>query len=257
MALGERGHDLAQKAWWRRSRAARRWPRASRARRECRSRAAGAGRRSDAKTGREVAEPGALGGRLGVGAVHRLHVHERRMALVAPRGPHRAADLVAGAQLAAADLGGRDVHVVARVLPRGRSAGRRCRWEDVEHAGDDLLLGHRLLDDLGLLLHRRRRVLDVEVLLLVGSSSSYLGLDVLVIRRARAPRPRGPRRARARRRRPPRPRRSPPWPRRMASTRSALRMPRKPSTPSSDAIAWRSASGLVLEFLALENGHDG
>ena len=75
------------------------------------------------------------------------------MALVAPRRAHGAADLVAGAQLAAADLGGRDVHVVGRLaLVHAHEAA--AVGEDVEHAAGGLLLAHGLGGILGLLLDR-------------------------------------------------------------------------------------------------------
>ncbi len=148
------------------------------------------------------------------------------------------AELVAGAELAAPDLGRGDVHVVAGVHRRVHAHEAAAVGQDVEHAGGDLLLGHRLVHHLGLLLAGGSLVLR---LLVLGAES-----------RPRAPRPRAPRRARSRRA-PPR-RAAPFWPRRMASTSSALRLLRKPSTPSSDAMAWRSASGLSSSSLRWSTG---
>ena len=72
------------------------------------------------------------------------------MALAAARRARRPGDLVAGAQLAAADLGGRDVDVVGvrlePVQPQEPVALRR----DLEDPGD--LLGGRLLEPLALAL---------------------------------------------------------------------------------------------------------
>jgi hypothetical protein len=101
--------------------------------------------------GRQVAEPGALLRRLGIGAVDRLHPDQRGVALVAAWGPHRAAQLVAGAQLAAADLGRRDVDVVARLAGGVEAQEAGAVREHVEHARGDLLVGDLVLH-LGLLL---------------------------------------------------------------------------------------------------------
>ncbi len=138
--LAETGDDFAQE---------RGGPRAGRAR----DRHAGAQPQADAverrrrgeplggEHGGEVTEVGALGGRLRGPAVHGLDVHERWVALVPPRGSHRAAHLVARAQLAAADLGGRDVHVLARMHRRVGAQERAAVRQDVEHPGDGLAFG--------------------------------------------------------------------------------------------------------------------
>ena len=77
------------------------------------------------------------------------------MSLVAPRRPHRATDLIAGTQLAAPDLRGRDVRLVTASTHEAAAVG-----QDVEHAGDEtLVLGGRLVFGRGLfggvLLHGR------------------------------------------------------------------------------------------------------
>ena len=100
----------------------------------------------------EVREPGPLLGGLRVRPVHALDPDQRRMPLVAPGPPGRAAQLVAGAQLAAPDLGRRDVHVVARLAGRVHSNEAAAVRQHVQDAGGDLLVGDLVLDDLRLLL---------------------------------------------------------------------------------------------------------
>jgi hypothetical protein len=62
------------------------------------------------------------------------------VAFVAPWRAHRSAHLVARAQLAAADLGGRDIDVVARLPGRVDTHEAAAVGEDVEGAGRELLL---------------------------------------------------------------------------------------------------------------------
>src|SRR4051812_30923052 len=69
-------------------------------------------------------------------AVDRLDAHERRVALGAPRRAERAADAVAGDELAAADLGGGDVDVVVGRIGRreAQEAGAvRQQLDDAAH----------------------------------------------------------------------------------------------------------------------------
>ena len=65
---------------------------------------------------------------------------ERRVALGPARRPHRAAQLVTGAQLAAADLRRRHVHVVVRVLEHLYAQEAAAVRQDVEDAGAGLAL---------------------------------------------------------------------------------------------------------------------
>jgi hypothetical protein len=75
------------------------------------------------------------------------------MALVAARRPHRALDLVAGPQLAAADLRRRDVDVLGRVRERLRPHEAASVGKDVEHAAAHLgvlVVGVRVVVIVGL-----------------------------------------------------------------------------------------------------------
>jgi hypothetical protein len=76
------------------------------------------------------------------------------VSIVAPGRPNRPGDLVARAQLAAADLRRRDVDVVARLARRIDPNEAAAVGEHVEHAGGDLLVRDLVLHDLGLLLAR-------------------------------------------------------------------------------------------------------
>ncbi len=222
---------------------------------------------------RELVELGALGHLLGRAAVDRVDAHERGEALRAPRSPHGAADAVAGHELAALDLRGGDVDVVVAGLGRIEPDEGGAVAEQLDDTLDGAVAGRRRL---GLLLRvgvapllapapaapaaapaaRPRRRIVVGLLLgarriLVGGALLGLGRGTVVRRRlltrvgradvvgrvgravvARA------RRARCR---------SPSVAGLAgddASISSGLRSRRKPSTPSSLAITWRSASGL-------------
>ena len=191
------------------------------------------------------------------------------MPLVAPRAPRRAAHLVAGAQLAAADLGGRDVDVAARLPARVDAHEAAAVGEHVEHARGDLLVGDLVLHDLGLLLGGRRAPRSAPAATARGPLERLLLGHLVWLVLGRRPRtsplrcpPRSPPRSsevpsdvssasssavgRLRASSGSSPAGSsaaPPAPR-MAPIRSSLRIARYPSTPSSDAIWWRSASGL-------------
>ena len=110
---------------------------------------------------RQIREERALLRRLGVTAVDRLDPHERGMALVAARGSQRSSHLVPGPQLAAPDLGGRDVHIVAVLHAQEPASG----LEHVENSGHrwGVGLAGRIVGGLGrclirgLCLVRRRR----------------------------------------------------------------------------------------------------
>ena len=73
---------------------------------------------------RQLVELGAIGG-LRLAAVDPIDVDQRAVALAAARRARRPGDLVAGSQLAAADLRGRDVDVVGARLQPVRAAGTR------------------------------------------------------------------------------------------------------------------------------------
>src|SRR5215207_725338 len=79
------------------------------------------------------------------------------MALVAARAAGRTAHLVAGAQLAAADLGRRDIDVLARLAAGIHAHEAAAVGQHVEHTGRDRLVGDLVLHDLRLLLRGGRR----------------------------------------------------------------------------------------------------
>ena len=76
-------------------------------------------------------------------AVHRLDPDQGAMALAAARRARRAGDLVAGAQLAAADLRGGDVDVALGLVQAAQAQEAVALRHPVEDAGDRLGLGSR------------------------------------------------------------------------------------------------------------------
>ena len=86
---------------------------------------------------------------LGFSAVDLIDVDERAVALAATRLARRPGDLVAGAQLAAADLRSGDVDVAVGGLEAGEAEEAVTLGQHVEDAGDGLRVdGIGLLVDL-------------------------------------------------------------------------------------------------------------
>ena len=216
----------------------------------------------------QVVEAGALGDLVGGLAVDGVDADERREALGAPRRAHRAGDLVAGDELAALDLGGGDVDVLVGGLALGQADEGGAVAEQLDRALDLLVLDSA---SACLLLGRRGRdgLRACRLVAATAAAAGRRGSAVVAAVLVRRPRPRlrasglrPPRRPRAAAALgrvlvhvvaaaaaaslPPsggRARSSPACLVRMASIRSSLRRRRKPSTPSSLASRWRSASG--------------
>jgi hypothetical protein len=110
---------------------------------------------------------------LGRAAVDGVELGEREVALAVLRRAHLAFDHVAGVQVEAAHLRGRDVDVVGarRVAGVGAAQEAEAVGQDFEHAvGEDLLTGARTLLDDGehqLLLAHAAGVFNLEVFCLL------------------------------------------------------------------------------------------
>ncbi len=89
---------------------------------------------------RQVLEAGALGDLLGRAAVDGVDADQRREALRAARGAHRAGDLVARHELAALDLRGGDVDVVVGLLVGDQAQEAGAVGEQLDGALDDAVL---------------------------------------------------------------------------------------------------------------------
>ena len=137
---------------------------------------------------RQVVEEDLVARDLGVLEVDRLDLDQGEVALALLGRAHLAGDGVAGAQVEAADLGGRDVDVVraGQVVVVGRAQEAEAVGQALEHAlGEDqaALLGLRLQDlEDQLLLAQPVGALDPEVFGDLGELPDAMSLSVRMSR---------------------------------------------------------------------------